>query len=245
MDFNGRVALVTGASIGIGRATAINFAKNGAKVVIVDINGEGLLSVEKEIREFTDDVLSFCLDVSDEEAVNSSVASAIKHFGGIDILVNNAGIFRDYEFFVESSSDKWKRYIDINILGVMYFAKAVLPSMLDKGYGRIINLGSVAGVYGKAYQACYSMTKGAVMSFTSALAKEVTDKGITVNCVSPGSVSDSDDLDYNKVFSTELSFAGRTGTHMENANLICFLASDEAAYISGQNIQIDGCRKLI
>ena len=160
------------------------------------------MSVEKEIREFTDDVLSFCLDVSDEEAVNSSVASAIKHFGGIDILVNNAGIFRDYEFFVESSSDKWKRYIDINILGVMYFAKAVLPAMLDKGYGRIINLGSVAGVYGKAYQACYSMTKGAVISFTSALAKEVTDKGITVNCVSPGSVSDSDDLDYNKVFST-------------------------------------------
>jgi len=244
MDFSGKVALITGASAGIGRATSLQFASHGAKVVVVDMNKDGLVSLEKEILEYTSDVMSIAMDVSDEEAVYNAIDAVKQRFGGIDILVNNAGIFRDFETFIDSSSDKWRKYIDVNILGVMYFAKAVLPSMIDKGYGRIINLGSVAGVYGKAHMCCYSMTKGAVISFTKALAKEVTAKGITVNCVSPGSVSDSQvDTDYNNTYSTELSFAGRTGSHMENANLICFIASDEAAYISGQNIQIDGCRK--
>lgn len=245
MNFQGKVALITGASAGIGRATAIKFAMCGAKVVIVDINKDGLIEVEKEIREYSENVLSFVVDVADEEAVYDTVNSVKESFGGVDILINNAGIFRDYISFVDSTSDRWKKFIDVNILGVMYFAKAVLPSMIDKGYGRIINLGSVAGVYGKANQTYYSMTKGAVMSFTVALAKEVSEKGITVNCVAPGSVSDSADPDFNKTFSTELSFAGRTGSHMENANLICFIASDEAAYISGQTIQIDGCRKYM
>ena len=245
MDFNGKVALITGASAGIGRATAIKFAMDGAKVVIVDINEKGLSNVKSEILKYTSDVLSFVTDVADENAVNRTVDEVKRQFGGVDILVNNAGIFRDYESLVDSCSDKWKKYIDINILGVMYFAKAVLPSMIDKGFGRIINMGSVAGVYGKANQTYYSMTKGAVISFTMALAKEVSEKGITVNCISPGSVSDSADPDYNKTFPTEMSFTGRTGSHMENANLICFIASDEAAYISGQNIQIDGCRKYM
>ena len=245
MNFQGKVALITGASAGIGRAAAIKFAMCGAKVVIVDINAEGLQGVKNEILQYTDDVLSFVTDVANEDEVNNTVDAVIKQFGSVDILVNNAGIFRDYESLVESSSDKWKRYIDVNILGVMYFAKAVLPSMMEKGYGRIINMGSVAGVYGKANQTFYSMTKGAVISFTMALAKEVGHKGVTVNCISPGSVSDSADPDYNKTSPTELSFLGRTGSHMENANLICFIASDEAAYISGQNVQIDGCRKYM
>ena len=119
----------------------------------------------------------------------------------------------------------------------------VLPKMLENGYGRIINVGSVAGVYGNANMVHYSATKGALISMTKALAKEVTDKGVLVNCVSPGSVSPSGNKDMNYFENSELSFMGRTGTDMENANLICFLASDEASYISGQNIQIDGCRK--
>ena len=119
----------------------------------------------------------------------------------------------------------------------------IIKSMLERGYGRIINIASVAGVYGNAKMAHYSMTKGAVISFTKALAKEVADKGITVNAVSPGSVSGSTDRDYNATSESQLSFMGRTGSHMENAELICFIASDAAAYISGQNIQIDGCRK--
>ena len=115
--------------------------------------------------------------------------------------------------------------------------------MLAQEYGRIINVASVAGVYGNRRMAHYSATKGAVISFTQSLAKEVCDKGVLVNAVSPGSVSPSsnDDIDYSQP--SELSFTGRTGTGRENADLICFLASDMAGYISGQNIQIDGCRK--
>lgn len=128
-------------------------------------------------------------------------------------------------------------------MGVVYFTKAVLPKMLENGHGRIINVGSVAGVYGNANMVHYSTTKGALITMTKALAKEVADKGVLVNCVSPGSVSPSENKDMNYFENSELSFIGRTGTDMENANLICFLASDEASYISGQNIQIDGCRK--
>ena len=115
--------------------------------------------------------------------------------------------------------------------------------MLEKKYGRIINVASVAGVYGNAKMAPYSATKGAIIAMTKALAKEVTDKGITVNSVSPGSVSDSSNPDINYSEPSNLAFMGRTGTNAENASLICYLASDEASYISDQNIQIDGCRK--
>lgn len=167
MNFNNKVALVTGAAVGIGRATAILLAQNGARLVLVDIN----------------------------------------------------------------------------VMGTVYFTKAVLPSMLEHSWGRIINVASVAGVYGNAMMAHYSATKGAIVAFTKALAKEVTDKGVLVNSVSPGSVSPSDNYNIDHTQESQLSFMGRTGSDREIANLICFLASDEASYISAQNIQIDGCRK--
>jgi 3-oxoacyl-[acyl-carrier protein] reductase len=128
-------------------------------------------------------------------------------------------------------------------MGVVYFTRAVLPSMLENKWGRIINVASVAGVYGNANMAHYSATKGAIIAFTKALAKEVTDKGVLVNCVSPGSVSPSDCMDIDYTRESSLSFMGRTGSDRENANLICFLSSEDASYISAQNIQIDGCRK--
>jgi len=243
MNFSNKTVIVTGASAGIGRATAIKFAKEGARVAIVDINGEALEQVRAEVLEFTSDVRAYVCDVSDEEKVHEVCALAASELGPIDILINNAGIWRGSEYFVNVPSSEWKKYININILGVMYFAQAVLPSMLERGYGRIINIGSVAGVYGNAKMAHYSMTKGAVIAFTKALAKEVSENGVTVNCISPGSVSGSSDPDYTATTPSQLSFTGRTGSHMENANLICFIASDDAAYISGQNIQIDGCRK--
>ena len=243
MDFKDKVALVTGASVGIGRAVALKFAQNGAKVVILDIDFEKLESVKKEIEEYTKDVLIFKCDISNEENVYEVVRKAEGVFGKIDILVNNAALWRCWNTFVETSTDDWRKFIDVNIMGVVYATKAVLPGMLERKYGRIINVSSVAGVYGNANMAHYSATKGAVISMTKALAKEVTDKGVLVNCVSPGSVSPSDNPDINYSKPSELSFMGRTGTNAENANLICFLASDEATYISGQSIQIDGCRK--
>lgn len=243
MNFTNKTALVTGAAVGIGWATAIKFAQNGARVVLVDFDAQKLEAAKKEIEKYTSDVLALCCDVSDEDAVYETVKAAEERFGGIDILVNNAGIWRCWSPFVETPTEEWRKFLDVNVMGVVYFTKAVLPKMLEKGYGRIINVSSVAGVYGNANMVHYSATKGALISMTHALAKEVSDKGVLVNCVSPGSVSPSERMDLDYTQETPLSFMGRTGSTAENANLICFLASDEASYIAGQNIQIDGCRK--
>ena len=148
-----------------------------------------------------------------------------------------------YYAYTDIEISEWQRYFDINIIGTVSVTKSVIGKMLENKYGRIINVASVAGVYGNANMSAYSATKGALISFTKALAKEVANKGILVNSVSPGSVSPSENRDVNYTESSELSFMGRTGSDMENANLICFLASNDASYISRQNIQIDGCRK--
>lgn len=245
MKFQGKVAMITGASVGIGKAVALCLAEQGADLVLLDVNIKQLLDVGEEIKKFAVRCLTYECDVSNEERVNEVVAGAMECFGKIDILVNNAALWRDRAKLVEASSDLWKRYFDVNVMGVFYCTKAVLNVMLQSGYGRIINVASVAGVYGNAEMSHYSATKGAVIAMTKALAKEVSEKGVLVNCVSPGSVSPSqnEDIDYFKP--SDLSFMARTGTDRENANLILFLASDEASYISGQNIQIDGCRKKL
>ena len=243
MNFNKKTVFVTGAAVGIGRAVAIKFAQGGANLVLTDINIEALESVEKEAEVYTKNVLTFQCDVSDEERVYTVVKEAENEFGKIDILVNNAALWRCWAPFTDTSTEEWRKFFDVNIMGVVYCTKAVLPKMIENGYGRVINVASVAGVYGNANMVHYSATKGALISMTKALAKEVADKGVLVNCVSPGSVSPSENQDMNYFEKSELSFMGRTGTDIENANLICFLASDEASYISGQNIQIDGCRK--
>lgn len=243
MTFNNRVALVTGAAVGIGRATAICLAQKGAKLVLVDINEEKLENTKQEVEKYTGDVLAIKCNVCDEECVYQVVQQAKIKFGKIDILVNNAALWRLKQLFLETPTDEWKRYFDVNVMGTVYFTKAVLPMMLENAYGRIINVASVAGVYGNANMVPYSATKGAIISMTKALAKEVCANGVLVNAVSPGSVSPSDHLDMDYTKESSLSFMGRTGSDRENADLICFLASDQASYISGQNIQIDGCRK--
>lgn len=243
MKFQGKTAMITGASVGIGRAVALGLAEQGADLVLLDINTEKLLQVEEEVKKHGHKVLAYECDISDEERVYEVVTKAEKQLGKIDILVNNAALWRDKVSFAETSSALWKKYLDINIMGVYYCTKAVISGMVERGYGRIINVASVAGIYGNAKMVHYSTTKGAVIAMTKALAKEVTDKGVLVNCVSPGSVSPSDNEDIDFFKPSPLSFMGRTGTDRENANLILFLASDEASYISGQSIQIDGCRK--
>lgn len=243
MELKGKVALITGAAVGIGRATAILMAERGASLVLVDIDGKGLENLKAELGKYNTDVLTFACDVSDEMTVYTTVKKAEDHFGKIDVLVNNAALWRCWSSFVETSTDEWKKYLDVNIMGVVYFTKAVLPRMIENHYGRIVNVASVAGVYGNANMVHYSATKGALISMTKALAKEVSADGVIVNAVSPGSVSPSDNNDIDYTEESALSFIGRTGSGRENAELICFLASDAAGYISGQNIQIDGCRK--
>lgn len=243
MRFKSKTALVTGAAVGIGRAVAIKFAAEGANVVIVDVNYDKLCSVKSEIEAFTKNVLAVECDITDERKVYETVKYAESVFGNVDILVNNAAVWRCWAAFTDTPTDEWRKFLDVNIMGTVYFTKAVLPKMLENKYGRIVNVASVAGVYGNANMVHYSATKGAIISMTKALAKEVSSSGVLVNSVSPGSVSPAEEADLNYTQPSELSFIGRTGSDTENANLICFLASDEASYISGQNIQIDGCRK--
>jgi len=238
MNFAGKTALITGAGHGIGRAIAEGLAKRGASLILLDINEANLAAAAEACRAYGVRVKGALLDVSNEDAVRAAVAEAIQDFHQVHILINNAGVYIASDFLTSDSS-VWKRSIDINILGTMYPTHAILPHMIEHGYGRIVNIGSVAGVYGINYFVDYSMTKGAIISFTKALAKLVSDKGITVNCVSPGSI----DVKGGKKPMKEHSFIGRAGTPEECANAVIFLASDEASYISGQNYLVDGCRK--
>ena len=241
MEFQGKTALITGASVGIGRAVALLMAERGADLLLLDLHFEKLQAVAEELKPFGRRVEIARCDVSNEEEVHRIV----NRFGTIDILVNNAALWRDTTLFAEADTALWRRYLDVNVMGVVHCTQAVLSGMLERGYGRIVNIGSVAGVYGNRKMVHYSATKGALIAMTKALAKEVTEQGVTVNCVSPGTVSSSKDENIDAVTPTELSYAGRTGSDRENAELICFLASDRAPYINGQNIQIDGCRKRL
>ena len=245
MRFTGKTVVVTGAAVGIGRAAAVRFAAEGAKVIALDVNREKLEKLEKELREYTQDVLTVVCDISDEDAVNDAFVKGRAAVGGVDILVNNAALWRDVGPFTETPTALWKKYLDINIMGAVYCTKAALADMLDKKYGRIVNVASVVGVFGRGNMVHYAATKAALISMTSSIAREVAKDGVLVNCISPGSVSPSDNEDMDYSCPSDLAYMGRTGSDNENANLICFLASDEASYISGQNIRIDGCRRSL
>lgn len=239
-SFEGKTVLVTGASQGIGAAAAKLFAEGGANVVIVDINETQLIALQEELVQNGSSVLALKCDVSVEEEVYSVVEKANAQFGNIDILINNAGIFRvDRGPFAESKTEYWKKKIDINIYGTLYFCRAVINQMIEKKWGRIINIASVAGTYGIANMADYSLTKGAILAFSKALAREVAPFGVLVNTVSPGNINP------DVAFLPQSSYMNRSGLPKECAEMICFLASDNASFCCGCDYVVDGCRKKI
>lgn len=243
--FSGKVALVTGAAVGLGYAVAVTFAEMGADLILLDMNEEGLKAVKADCEQKGVKVLTYTCDISNEQDVYMVVDEAEKEFGKIDFLINNAAVWRDSGPFMEVSADLWKKYFDINVMGTVFVTRAVLRGMIERGYGKIVNVSSVAGHFGNENMVHYSATKGAVIAMTAALSKEVVNSGINVNCVSPGTVSPVPDGDIDFSKETDLCRLGRCGTGRENASLIAYLCSDEARYIVGQNILIDGGRKRI
>ena len=242
MKFAGKTAIVTGAASGLGKATAELFARNGAKLAIVDINREPLLKVGDSIRNAGGEALVLTVDVSKNDQVQSAVADTLAEFGHVDILVNNAGAGwsgSGVGMFKDLSPEDWEWILDLNIKGTMYFTQAVANHMVERKYGKIVNVASVAATGGIPRLAVYSASKGAIVVFTKSIAMELGQYGINVNCISPGLITTE-----NPPPATDGNFLGRKGTADEMALLIEFLASDDASFITGVDYLIDGGRAL-
>lgn len=243
LDFNERVAVVTGGSRGIGKAIATMLAKNGASVVIADISAESSQVTANEIMELTGQkVTGIPLDVVNFEEAQAMVKQVLKEFGKIDILVNNAGITRD-DLIIRMPEKDWDDVINVNLKGAWNCSKSLVRSMMKKRYGRIINIASVSGQAGQAGQTNYSASKAGLIGFTKALAREVASRGITVNAVAPGFIPTALTEDLPEELTTHmLSYTpiGRMGTPEEIAFAVTFLASEGASYITGQTLAVDG-----
>jgi 3-oxoacyl-[acyl-carrier protein] reductase len=243
MLLDGKVALVTGASRGIGRAIAIALAKAGATVAVNYAgNVKAAVEVEKIITEAGGRVMLVKADVADGEAVDEMVKSVVEAFGGIDILVNNAGITRDGLLMRMKESD-WDAVINTNLKGIFHCTKAVSKLMMKKRSGRIVNMASVVGLTGNAGQANYAAAKSGVIGFSKSMAKELSSRGITVNMVAPGFIgTDMTEILSDKVKETMIMNIplGRMGKPEDVANAVLFLVSDSASYITGQVINVDG-----
>ena len=238
----GRVALVTGASQGIGRACALVLAAGGAKVALCARNEEKLQQAAAEIAGQGGEAAVFKMDVASEDEIKSGAKAVLAHFGKIDILVNNAGVTRDQLMMRMKRSD-WDDVINTNLTGPFLLAQAVIGSMLKQRWGRIINVTSIFGQIGQAGQANYVSSKAGLIGLTMSLAREVASRSITVNAVAPGFI----DTAMTSVLSDELKEKmrtlvplGRTGTDMEVAHAVKFLASEEAGYITGEVLKVNG-----
>jgi 3-oxoacyl-[acyl-carrier protein] reductase len=238
-----RVAIVTGASRGIGRAIALELAQRGASVFVnYNSSAESAQEVVAQIQSQGGEAQAFQADVSDFKQAQDLVKAAISAFGGLDILVNNAGITRDTLIMMMSEED-WDRVIDINLKSTFNCSKAAVRHMMRKRYGRIINITSVAGEMGNPGQTNYSASKAGQIGFTKALAREVAARNITVNAIAAGYIDTDIWADVpEEARQTALSIIplGRKGLPQEIAYGVAFLASDQAAYITGQVLGIDG-----
>lgn len=243
MLLDGKVALVTGASRGIGRAIAIELAKEGASVAI---NYAGNVAAAEEVQKIITDMggkaIVIQADVSNEESATKLVDTTIEQLGGLDILVNNAGITRD-NLFIRMKEEEWNAVINTNLNGVFNCTKVATKYMMKKRAGRIINMSSVVGITGNFGQTNYAAAKAGVIGFTKSLAREMAARGITVNAVAPGFIATDmtaamPEKAKDKVL-TSIPL-GKMGQPEDIASAVLFLASDKASYITGQVINVDG-----
>ncbi|MGP1928710.1 MAG: 3-oxoacyl-ACP reductase FabG [Arsenophonus sp. NC-WZS1-MAG3] len=239
MSFNGKIALVTGGSRGIGRSIAELLAEHGAKVIATATNKEAIETISNFLG---DKGKGYILNVTDTESINSTISKVHEEFGEIDILVNNAGITSD-NLLLRMKKENWSRVIDTNLTSIFSLSKAIMHSMIKKRYGRIISIGSVVGTLGNAGQANYAAAKAGIVAFSKSLAREVATRGITVNVVSPGFI----ETDMTRALTDEQQAGilasvpmGRLGDVKEIASAVAFLASDKASYITGETLHVNG-----
>lgn len=242
MRLQNKVAIITGAANGIGLAAAQRFAEEGAKVVLADYDVEQGAEQEKALSEQGYTVKFVQVDVANRESVDSLVQQTIDHFGEIHILVNNAGITRD-AMLTKMTVEDFSRVLDVNLTGVFNCTQAVVPYLIEQGYGKIINTSSVSGVYGNVGQTNYAASKAAVIGMTKTWAKELGRKGINVNAVSPGFTHTSMVAKMpDKIIDQMKSIVSlqRLGVPRDIANAYLYLASDESSYVHGHVLQVDG-----
>ncbi|WP_340608712.1 3-oxoacyl-ACP reductase FabG [Xenorhabdus bharatensis] len=244
MGFDGKIALVTGASRGIGRAIAELLAERGARVIGTATSENGAEAISAYLG---DKGKGFVLNVTDSASIEQALSNIRAEFGEIDILVNNAGITRD-NLLMRMKDDEWQGIVDTNLSSIFRLSKAVMRSMMKKRYGRIISIGSVVGTMGNAGQANYAAAKAGVIGFSKSLAREVASRGITVNVIAPGFI----ETDMTRALTDEQRAgilsdvpANRLGNAKEIASAVAFLASDEAAYITGETLHVNGGMYMI
>jgi len=243
--FADKVVIVTGAARGMGRATALAFAREGAKVAVTDVSADEAHSVVREIGQAGGDAVAIQADVSDLTDVSRMVDAVIERYGTVDVLVNNAGVLGKTGPLEEIAPEEWARVIDINLTGVFNCTKAVLPIMKERGGGKIVNVSSSAGrSYSTFGAAHYTASKAGILGLTRHTASEAAPYNINVNAVAPGSM----DTEMVRLSATPEHIAqeeannplGRLGTPEDEAHLVLFLASEEASYITGATVDING-----
>jgi 3-oxoacyl-[acyl-carrier protein] reductase len=241
-NLQGRIALVTGASQGIGRACALELARAGATVALAARNEAKLAAVAAEIEAAGGQAAAFALDVSSEESIKAGAKAVIERLGKVEILVNNAGITRDGLMMAMKRAD-WDDVLGTNLTGAFLLTQALLRPMLKNRWGRIVNISSVVGRTGQAGQANYAASKAGLIGLTRSMAREFASRGITVNAVAPGYIETPMTAVLDEKLRASMLAAiplGRAGTDQDIAQSVAFLASDAAAYITGHVLDVNG-----
>jgi len=244
-----RTALVTGGAQGIGRGIALSLGQAGFRVAVADLNTEAAEQTAKEIEAAGGTAAAVRIDVTDTESVRAAVAQAESDLGPVDVVVNNAG-WDDFMPFVKTTEEFWDKILDINFKGALRVIQATVPGMMERGFGRVINIGSDAGRVGSSLEAVYSGSKGGIIAFTKTLAREVATKGVTANTVCPGPTdtpalrkfADGAGDDAEKVIAgmTRAVPMKRLGTPEDIGPAVAFFASDGAGFVTGQTLSVSG-----